>query len=245
MAALLNHRWARMMKYKLNDGLKLKALAATFKKTGRVRVMDALDEKSADNLSETIETMAIWRSTFLDGETERVISGQEAQAMMDRRRREMRERLYTQAKEGFQYLRYECPTDVIPDAKDPKALADADVFFKSDGFRDFLRKIAGGKTGALENVHARWLDRDQFRSDSSLDTDPATCKLHFAMDVTRTWKPHWGGHLNFLASDGEIEEAWSPGFNRLQVYAGGIRHSIGYVAPFKNAHCLSICGRLV
>ena len=232
------------MDYKLNDGLDLKALAATFKKTGRVRVKDALDGKSADNLSDTIEKMAIWRSTFLQGDTERQISGKDTRSMTERRQREMLEKIYIQARDGFQYLRYECPTDVIPDAKDPKALTNADSFFKSDGFRDILRKIAGAKDGEVENVHARWLQREQFMTDSALANSLPDCKLWFSLDVTRNWRAHWGGNLNFINKNSEIEEVWSPVFNSLSLYAGGSRHSISYVTPFHNAFCLSICGRL-
>lgn len=233
------------MKYKLNDGLDPKALAATFKKNGRLQVPDAMADKSADALSETIEKMAIWRSMFLEGEEERSLSGGDMRSVTGRRQRDLLEKIYTQARDGYQYMRYECPTDEIPDAKDPKALADADKFFKSDGFRDFLRLVAGAKDGELENVHARWLQREQFMTDSALAGSLPGCKLWFSMDVTRKWRPHWGGHLNFIDQDGGIEEAWSPAFNMLNIYAGGSRHSISYVTPFHGAFCLSICGRLV
>lgn len=232
------------MDYKLNDKLDLKALAAAFKKKGRVQAPDAMDGKSADALSETIEKMALWRSVLMEGDKDRGLTGQELNSMTERRRRELLERAYIQARDQYQYLRYDCPTDEIPNAKDPKALKDADDYFKSDGFRDVLRKIAGSKDGELENVHARWLQREQFMTDSSLATNLPDCKLWFSMDVTRTWKPHWGGELKFIDDEGEIEESWAPGFNRLNIYAGDARHCISYVTPFHNAFCLSICGRL-
>lgn len=233
------------MKYKLNDGLDQKALAKTFKKSGRLQVPDAMADKSADNLSQTIEKMAIWKSVFMEGDKERALGGSDMKSLTDRRRREMLDRIYTQARDGYQYMRYECPTDEIPNAKDPKALKDADKFFKSDDFRDFLRGVAGAKDGELEGVQARWLQREQFMTDSGLAAGLPDCKLQFSMDVTRKWRPHWGGHLNFLDENGEIAEAWSPGFNKLNIYAGGTRHSISYVTPFHGAFCLSICGRLV
>lgn len=232
------------MKYKLNEGLELKKLAKAFKKTGRAQARDALEGKSAEALSETIEKMAIWRTVYMEGAKERGLLGNEMNAKTNRRRNELMQRIYIQARDQYQYLRYDCPTDEIPNAKDPKALKDADDFFNSDGFRDFLRSVAGAKDGKLENIHARWLQREQFMTDSALATSLPECKLWFSMDVTRKWQPHWGGHLNFLDKDGEIEEAWSPGFNRLNIYAGGTRHSITYVTPFHDAFCLSICGRL-
>lgn len=235
----------RIMKYKINKELNLKTLAAAFKKAGRVQVKDALEDKSADTLSETIEKKAIWLSVFLDGEKARAVSGQQAKSLTNRRQRDMMQKIYFQARDSFQYVHFECPLDKIPDSQEPDGLKDADVFFKSDGFRDFLRGVAGVKTGELEDVRARWLQREQFMTDSALATNLPDCKLWFSMDVTRKWRPHWGGHLNFLDSDGEIEQAWSPGFNRLNIYAGGTRHSISYVTPFHDAFCLSVCGRLV
>ena len=164
--------------------------------------------------------------------------------MTERRRKELMQRLFLQAREGFQYLRFECPTDEIPDAKDPKALTDADVFFKSNDFRDFLRAVSGEKDGEPRGLHARWLNREKFMADSALAANRPDCKLYFSMDVTRTWRPNWGGQLMFLDDDGEIEEAWAPAFNRLNIYSGSARHFINYVAPYEGGLALSICGRL-
>lgn len=234
----------RIMNYKLNGALKTRALAKEYKKTGRVRVIDALERKSADNLSSTIEQMAIWSKVYLVGDDEQRVTSTQEQSKTNRRLREAVERIYLQARDQYQYLRYECLTSTIPNAKDPKALKDADKFFKSDEFRDFLRAIAGVKDGELENVQARWLNREQFMSDSGLAKKLADCKLWFSMDVTRKWRPQWGGNLEFLDGDGAIEEIWSPLFNSLNIYTGGTRHSISYVTPYHDAFCLSICGRL-
>ena len=232
------------MDYHLNPNLDLEALAEGFKKSNRVQVKNALDEKSADALSETIEKMAIWRWVFLDRNSEWVMSSEQVNQMTERRRKELMQRLFLQAREGFQYLRFECPTDEIPDAKDPKALTDADVFFKSNDFRDFLRAVSGEKDGEPRGLHARWLNREKFMADSALATDRPDCKLYFSMDVTRTWRPNWGGQLMFLDDDGEIEEAWAPAFNRLNIYSASARHFINYVAPYEGGLALSICGRL-
>jgi hypothetical protein len=245
MAAAANKTMGGMMEYKLNDGLDPKALAKAYKKAGRLQVPEALIGAAADALSETIEKMAIWRTVYLKGDEECTVAGADLRSITARRQRDMLQNMYSQARDGYQYVRYECATDNIPNAKDPKALTDADEFFKSDGFRDFLRAVAGVKDGELENVHARWLQREQFMADSDLAGNLPDCKLSFSMDVTRKWRPHWGGQLNFIDPDGAIEEAWSPAFNMLNIYAGGSRHSISYVAPFHGAFCLSICGRLV
>ena len=61
------------MDFHLNSNLDLEALAKGFKKSNRVQVKNALDEKSADALSETIEKMAIWRWVFLDRNSEWVM----------------------------------------------------------------------------------------------------------------------------------------------------------------------------
>jgi hypothetical protein len=221
------------MEYALNDGLDIKALAKEFKKSGRVQVKNALEENSADALSEVIEKMAIWRLHFLDRNTERVMSAEEVGLLTKRREKELMERLYLQARDGFQYIRYECPTDDIPNAKDPKALVDADVFFRSDDFRDLLRAVSGQKEGEMEGVQARWLNRDKLMADTARATNLPQCKLYFSMDVTRKWRPNWGGVLGFLDDDGEIETSWSPAFNRLNIYAGSSRHSISYVAHLR------------
>lgn len=233
------------MAYALNDELDIKSLQKIYRKSGRVKVKNALDEASAEALTEALQNMAVWRWAFIEGGEERIVGGRATTEMTEARRRRITERLYTQAREGYQYLRFECPTDDIPDAKDPKALTEADVLFKSAEFRDLLRAVSGEKDGELEGVHARWLNRDKFMCDSALATNRPQCKLYFSMDLARDWKVSWGGQLNFLDDDGEIEEVWSPAFNQLNIYSAASRHSISYVVPFEGSFALSVCGRLV
>ncbi|WP_115367409.1 2OG-Fe(II) oxygenase [Alteripontixanthobacter maritimus] len=58
-------------------------------------------------------------------------------------------------------------------------------------------------------------------------------KVAYVLNLTvDDWKPDWGGYLNFFDQDGNIECAFRPRFNSLNMFAVPQAHSVGFVPPF-------------
>lgn len=228
----------------LNDKLKTAAYTKEFKAKGRVRVPGVLSAEGADALYAAIRDNCVWNIRYRkDGEST-TLSGQELQSRIQRRQRELMERIYTGAQNGYQHLYFVCPlSSPLPDGSDP--LAEAKAFFDSDEFLEVLRKVTGVKKGALLDVLARWTNRDHFETDNAEALDGQDKKFVFTLDLAPNWRGDWGGHLNFLDDDGAEEERWAPGYNSLDIYTVPARTSISYVTPFVGEFRLAVCGEMI
>jgi len=70
-------------------------------------------------------------------------------------------------------------------------------------------------------------------------------KVAYVMNFTiDDWHPDWGGYLQFLDDDGNIEQGFLPRFNSLNLLAVPQAHSVSYVAPFAPLGRYAITGWL-
>ena len=66
----------------------------------------------------------------------------------------------------------------------------------------------------------------------------------YVLNLSQVWRPDWGGSLQFFNSEGNVEEAYTPAFNTLNMFRVPADHSVGIVAPFAGASRYSITGWL-
>ena len=57
-------------------------------------------------------------------------------------------------------------------------------------------------------------------------------RFAFVMNLTREWRPDWGGQLQFLDEDGRITETLLPRWNTLSLFRVPQRHQVTLVAPW-------------
>ena len=66
----------------------------------------------------------------------------------------------------------------------------------------------------------------------------------FALSLSRGWRAEWGGHLEFLDEQGDIEHGFVPAFNSLVLFHVPREHIVSAVAPFAPVARLTISGWL-
>lgn len=54
----------------------------------------------------------------------------------------------------------------------------------------------------------------------------------FVINLSREWRPDWGGQLQFLDADGNIAETFLPRWNTLSLFRVPQRHQVTLVAPW-------------
>ena len=64
------------------------------------------------------------------------------------------------------------------------------------------------------------------------------------LNFTRLWEPDWGGYLQFFNDQHDVELAWRPIFNALNLFTVPHDHSVEMVAPFAGGQRLAITGWL-
>lgn len=68
--------------------------------------------------------------------------------------------------------------------------------------------------------------------------------LPYVLNLTRIWRPDWGGTLHFMEQDGRVTETVTPKFNTLTLFTVPALHYVAPVAPYAIAERYSITGWL-
>lgn len=103
----------------------------------------------------------------------------------------------------------------------------------SDKFINFLNSITGLNLSMLKTMFLSKYKSGNFLSPHS---DKGNGRVAFVINLSKFWKPHYGGNLHFLNNNRtEIIETFAPGYNNLIIFEvpeySGIPHFVSHVAP--------------
>jgi len=103
----------------------------------------------------------------------------------------------------------------------------------SEKFIQFLNYITGLNLTTLKTMFLSKYKSGNFLSPHS---DKGNGKLAFVVNLSKFWKPQYGGNLHFLnTTRTEIIDTFVPAFNNLVIFEvpdhGGIPHYVSHVAP--------------
>lgn len=70
-------------------------------------------------------------------------------------------------------------------------------------------------------------------------------RLAYVLNLTRRWRPDWGGLLHFSDAEGNVIETFSPHFNSMSLFRVPQTHFVSYVAPFAQGERTAITGWLI
>lgn len=114
----------------------------------------------------------------------------------------------------------------------------------SSNFINFLNKITGLNLTTLKTLFLSKYKAGNFLSPHS---DHGNGRLAFVINLTKFWKPQYGGNLHFLNEDRtEIIDTYVPGFNNLMLFEvpenSGIPHYVSHVVPNVKYNRFAITG---
>ena len=66
----------------------------------------------------------------------------------------------------------------------------------------------------------------------------------FVINLTKEWRPDWGGALHLLDKQGQITNSFVPTFNEINIFKIPVDHYVGCVSPFALQKRTSITGWL-
>ena len=113
----------------------------------------------------------------------------------------------------------------------------------SEEFIHYLNKITNLNLTKLNTLFLSKYKGGNFLSPHS---DNGNGKLAFVLNLTKNWKPQYGGILHFMNEEKtEIIESYIPLFNNLMLFEvpeGGIPHFVSHVVPYVKQERYSITG---
>lgn len=229
--------------FSLNSILDVNHLAEAYAANKRLHIPDILVDDSAQEIATCLETQVPWGFAYNDGESQfkrahemRTMSAAEQQILL--------KNLYERARTGFQYA-YNCYPilDAYINGWNEVPLLDRVLeFINSEEVLSFVRTLTGRPDIIKGDAQATRYGPGQFLK---FHTDNVTEEFRvaaFVMNFTRDWDADWGGYLQFYDQNWDIEQAFLPRFNALNIFTVPQNHSVSYVANYATGHRYAITG---
>jgi Rps23 Pro-64 3,4-dihydroxylase Tpa1-like proline 4-hydroxylase len=207
-----------------------KAIARRLRERGRVQIGDFLDPACAEALSQELRESALWRLTA--NRADQVIDFPlEMLEKFGPAEWEKLDRAVTLGgRYGFQF-RYEAirlKGDAAAAAPRLEAFAE---FMSSPAVVEMMRAVTGAADIAFADAHASRYRAGHFLSSHDDQSPEMGRRAAYVLNLSRAWRPDWGGLLLFHGPDGSIEQGFTPAFNSLSIFTVPQQHSVSWVTP--------------
>jgi SM-20-related protein len=226
----------------LNPALDRARLAQDFQRAGRIQVPRLLTVPSAQRIH-----------ACLTGETryDLAVNGTGAETELSDLSEEER-RVQTRAAwrrvgtDGFQFVydRHTLSRDGEPYPDPEHYWARVTEFLNGEDFLGLARAVTGIQEIAFADAQATLYRAGHFLTVHDDNVQGLNRRVAYVMSFTTRWRPEWGGLLEFVGDDGQVEAGYVPNFNSLRLFRVPMRHHVSYVVPFAMTGRYAITGWL-
>lgn len=212
----------------------------------RVHIPNILTPDSAHEIHEFLKNQEKWNLVFnQDGKHIDIDSSSETLWDEDQRT-SFFNLVNAQATSQFQYLYKSIP---IYDIYHQKSLPGNFLnkifeFLNGENFLGFMRKVLNIPDIGFADAQATCFSSGHFLTSHDDKVLGKNRLAAYVLNLTPNWNTNWGGALQFLDADGQIEQVFSPTFNAINVFKVPQPHSVSYVTPFAGTQRYSITGWL-
>lgn len=232
--------------FRRNPDLDVATLKETFAREKRIQIPDFLARESADRLYRCLTREVDWHLVFNEGDKVHTLYPEQVRAMTEDHKQKVRQIVLSQARGGFQFLYndYNIYDYYLAGKNRDHPLARFHEFLNSDNFLSFAREVTGLDTVRFADSQATAYGPGHFLTQHHDQLTGKNRKAAYVLSMTPNWKMDWGGILQFLGPDGNVEKGFVPGYNVLSLFAVPQEHSVSYVPPYVPAIRYSITGWL-
>ena len=233
-------------KVQLNPSLDLSALKKRFARDQRINIPKILSEASAERVTRCLTQDVDWHLIFNEGEKVHTLFPEQVKAMTEDHKQKVRQIVLSQAQKGFQFLYrdYNIYDYYLNGKNQDHFLHQFHEFINSEIFLSFVREVSGIETITFADSQATAFGPGHFLTMHTDHDNGKQRKLAYVFNFTRKWKLDWGGILQFLSPDGNIQSGYAPTFNALNMFEVPQDHLVSYVTPFCPETRYSIAGWL-
>jgi Rps23 Pro-64 3,4-dihydroxylase Tpa1-like proline 4-hydroxylase len=217
----------------LNPRVDRKSLSAEFERTGRLQVRDVLTADSAAALQQIVAAQTPWGLAWQAGSDARpqLIRAEQLSAMAARERPALAARAAADPGYGFAYHSYPLVSAYLerwnPGSPHERLLED----LNAPTMLGFMRDVTGMTAIVKMDGQATLYGPGHFlRPHSDAESERGRLIAYVLNMTVGEWRPDWGGYLNFFDKNWDIERAFRPRFNSLNLFRVPQWHSVGEVS---------------
>jgi Rps23 Pro-64 3,4-dihydroxylase Tpa1-like proline 4-hydroxylase len=224
-------------------------LASQYARKRRLQIRDFFVESDAELILRTLIGETPWGLVFNDGARVVQMSQEEVARLTQAQRSQLLAGVHQRARQGYQFLYSHYPIYSAYFAQRPEATDDFLLFrlfefLNSVPFLSFAREVTGLDAIQWADAHATLYGPGQFLKYHT-DESPTEQRLAaYVINLTKDWGRDWGGYLQFFNDRYDIEEAYRPIFNAINIFTIPADHSVGMVATYCQSSRYSITGWL-
>lgn len=231
---------------RINPALDAGALAAEFAASGRSQIRDFLAAEDAEWTYDQLASKTPWGLVYNDGGKVEELSNAQLGGLSAERINQLYGGVIERAKTQYQFLYHLYPlTTEYFNTGSTLPILGFYEWLNSPATLDYLRVLTGRPDVRWAHAQATLYARGHFlKSHSDLEPHNNRRAVAFVLNFTKLWERDWGGYLQFFNGQHDIEQAWRPIFNALNIFTVPQDHSVSMVTGFAGGRRLAITGWL-
>jgi len=229
----------------INPKLDLKSLANAYRAHRRVQVADFLEPDAARWIEQALLDQVEWRLAMCVDGQDTLFTRDQWASLPEAERRGLVSRANAAGRDGFQYTfeYYPMRAAFHEQWTPPGPLNEVVAFLESDAFLAAVRAICGDDTIVASDCQATCFRTGHYLNQHD-DLQHASRRQAYVLNLTRAWRPDWGGLLLFFDAGGNVVEGYLPRMNVLNLFAVPVVHAVSFVNPLAGGARLAITGWL-
>ena len=231
---------------RLSPNLDRRAIAAVYARYGRAHIASIFPPDVAERVHRALVAETPW-ARVVGGEQRHFDIGPGGwESVSAAKRAEIEQAVHSLGRNGFAYF-YENFT--IADHHEAGRHLDSYLmrvyeFLNSEPFLEFACAVTGEPSIAFADAQATCYRPGDFLTAHDDNVEGKHRRSAYVLNFTPTWRPEWGGLLQFLDRDGHVAEGYTPAFNALNLLRVPQPHVVSYVSPLADGARYSITGWL-
>jgi len=223
-----------MNKITINPDLNPKELNKIYQEKGRLQVHNFFNKETAEYLLTLLQENTNWNLAYNNGNNFYESPLSELDKITTQQKQKFMKQIFANASNNFQYvfLQYYI-SQAIQLKEDPDhPLHQVDSFVNSDYYLDFMRELTGDSLIKKADSYASVYDKEHFLTEHDDLHNKHDRSAACIFNLTKRWNRNWGGQLAFFDDSGNIEQAFIPTFNTLNILSVPQNHSVQQVTSF-------------
>jgi Rps23 Pro-64 3,4-dihydroxylase Tpa1-like proline 4-hydroxylase len=182
---------------------------------------------------------------FRDETGDRKLEGEELRGLSPAAKMNLAGHLHQLAEREYQFLFHS--HSMVDTAKRGEAdlLTRFVRWMADDEFMSVMRGLSGMEDINRVYAQATLYARGNFLLLHSDETALERRRIAYVINLTRQWRPDWGGLLHFADDEGNVVDTFVPHFNSLSLFSVPQKHFVSYVAPYALGARAAITGWLI
>ena len=228
----------------INPNLDQGAIARQLALHGRVLVRDFFTPQVAQALFDSLRAVD-WDLSYRSSEGDVLLTGAQLRQLDLPGRDALAQQIQAVATQGFQFSFFSHSLVHAALAGRTDLLARFVRWMADEEFLGYMRKLTGQTELDRLYAQATMYRAGSFLREHDDHVRAEDRRVAYVINLTRDWRPDWGGLLHFCDDKREVVETFTPHFNSMSLFLVPQSHFVSQVVPFASGERCAITGWLI